>query len=183
MIITEAILREPLRRRLRARAPKRLGFGKPSAVLLPLFEADGEVRVWLVRRPSFMRDHGGQVAFPGGKLDLADGTLEHTALRETHEELGIEPTEVDLLGGLDEQITITQFAIAPFVGWIGPSTPIAPNPAEVARAFSAPLSLFLEKPRGIRRSYETGGEHIWGATSLIAHGLGRHVAEILRETT
>jgi 8-oxo-dGTP pyrophosphatase MutT (NUDIX family) len=182
MRITEAVLRERLRARLLARTPKKLGFGEPSAVLLPLFEQDGEVRVWLVKRPSFMRNHGGQIAFPGGKHDLGDETLARTALREAHEELGIEPTEVDLLGQLDEQITITQFSIAPFVGWISPSTPIVPNPAEVDRAFTIPLSLFLDSPPGIIGGYVYDGERVWGATSRIAHGLGKLAAEILRET-
>ena len=82
--LIEATLREPLRRTLAAREPRKLskGVSTAAAVLVPLFERDGEVLVWLVRRPSTMRSHAGQVAFPGGKSDATDASLLDTALRE-----------------------------------------------------------------------------------------------------
>jgi len=138
-------------------------------VLVPLFERDGEAHVWLVRRPGTMRSHAGQVAFPGGKADLSDGSPLVTALREAEEELGIPQDAVDVLGPLDEMNTITGFVISPFVGWLAPGLEMHPNPAEVARAFAAPLRAFLETPSVLLpwRGWTVDGEHVWGATAMI----------------
>jgi 8-oxo-dGTP pyrophosphatase MutT (NUDIX family) len=179
--LSERALREPLRRALAARTPRKIPFGKRAAVLLPLFEKEGDTRVWLLRRPATMRAHAGQVAFPGGKPDPSDASLEATALREAHEELGVEPAEVDVLGPLDDYLTITGYAITPYVGWIGPSVPIVPNEQEVARAFTAPLGTFLAPPTGFLhlRGYEVDGETVWGATAAIARGLGEIVRRVV----
>lgn len=144
--LTEATLREALRGALGARPSHRIapGTARPAAVLLPLFEQEGEAHVWLVRRPATMRSHAGQVALPGGKIDTADATLLDTALREAHEEVGIPRERVDVLGPLDEMHTITGFVISPFVGWLAPGTELRPSTTEVARAFAAPLRVFLE---------------------------------------
>jgi 8-oxo-dGTP pyrophosphatase MutT (NUDIX family) len=179
--LTEARLREPLRRALAAREPKKLApsSAKPAAVLVPLFEQDGEAHLWLVRRPGTMRSHAGQVAFPGGKTDLADGSPQVTALREADEELGIPRESVDVLGPLDEMHTITGYTISPFVGWLAPGVEIKPNPGEVARAFAAPLRMFLEPQRGYLpwRGWTIDGELVWGATAAIVRGF----VAILRE--
>jgi len=179
---TESTLKEPLRAMLGARAPRRLpeGAGKPAAVLIPLFERDGEVHVWLMRRPESMRRHSGQVSFPGGKHDPEDDSMLATALRETHEEIGIAPAEVDVLGQLDDSFTITSFTITPFVGWVSPGAAIVPNPSEVARAFASPLAAFLGAPTGIPpfRGWRTDGEFVWGATAAILKGLVTLLAEM-----
>ena len=170
-VLTEAILRESLRRTLRSRTPRRLapGVSTQAAVLVLLFEKDGEAHVWLVRRPTSMRSHAGQVAFPGGKNDPSDGSLLVTALRETEEELGIDRTGVDVLGALDDTLTITGFTITPWVGWLAAGTKVRPNPSEVARAFSAPLRSFLAPPSGDPpwRGWTVEGELVWGATAAI----------------
>jgi 8-oxo-dGTP pyrophosphatase MutT (NUDIX family) len=177
-----AAIREPLRAHLRTRtgvrAPK--GAGKASSVLIPLFERDGEVHLWLVRRAQGMRDHGGQVAFPGGKRDPSDDSLLTTALRETEEEVSLARAEIDVLGELDDYITITGFTITPYVGWVSASVAPRANEAEVARIFAAPLRVFLEAPTGIfpRMGYRVDGEWVWGATSAIARGLGAIVREL-----
>jgi len=141
----------------------------PAAVLVLLFEKDGEAHVWLVRRPTSMRSHAGQVAFPGGKNDPSDASLLVTALRETEEELGIERASVDVLGALDDILTITGFTITPWVGWLAPGTNVWPNPTEVARAFAAPLRSFLAPPTGDPpwRGWTVEGELVWGATAAI----------------
>jgi 8-oxo-dGTP pyrophosphatase MutT (NUDIX family) len=173
--LTEAKLREPLRRALGARRARTIpaGTARPAAVLVPLFERDGEVHVWLVRRPRAMRSHPGQVAFPGGKADAGDATPLDTALREANEELGIQRTSVDVLGALDETHTITGFAISPFVGWLAPGVEVFPSTAEVARAFAAPLGAFLESPSGVPpwHGWTVDGERVWGATAGIVRGL------------
>jgi 8-oxo-dGTP pyrophosphatase MutT (NUDIX family) len=179
--LTEATLREPLRRALAARRARKIppGATTAAAVLLPLFERDGETHVWLVRRPTTMRSHAGQVAFPGGKSDAADESLLGTALREADEELGIPPASVDVLGALDDMRTITGYVISPFVGWISHEVEPRPNPSEVARAFTAPLTAFFAPPSGVFpwRGWTTDGELVWGATAAIMRGF----VGILRE--
>jgi 8-oxo-dGTP pyrophosphatase MutT (NUDIX family) len=179
--LDESTLREPLRRALAARSARKVppGAGTAAAVLVPLFERDGEAHVWLARRPKSMRSHAGQVAFPGGKRDAADPSLLDTALRESHEELGIARASVDVLGALDDIFTITGFAVSPWVGWLAPDVELAPNPGEVARVFTAPLRAFLEEPKGIFpwRGWTVDGELVWGATAAIVRGF----VAILRE--
>jgi 8-oxo-dGTP pyrophosphatase MutT (NUDIX family) len=173
--LTEVTLREPLRRTLTARARRELprGTTTAAAVLLPLFERDSEVHIWLVRRPTSMRSHAGQVAFPGGKSDPSDGSLLVTALRETEEELGIARANIDVLGALDDILTITGFTITPWVGWIAQNVEVRPNVTEVARAFAPPLRLFLEPATGVapRSGWTVDGELVWGATAAIVHDL------------
>ena len=169
--LTEATLREPLRRMLAGRPARKLPAipGRSAAVLVPLFEREGDTYVWLARRPETMRSHAGQVAFPGGKSDAADASLRETALRETEEELGIRADQVDVLGPLDEVLTITGFTIAPWVGWVASGAQVRPNAAEVARAFAAPLRAFLEEPSGVLpyRGWTVDGELVWGATAAM----------------
>jgi 8-oxo-dGTP pyrophosphatase MutT (NUDIX family) len=179
--LSESALREPLRRVLGAR-PARSALahaGTAAAVLVPLFDRDGEAHLWLVRRPTTMRSHAGQVAFPGGKLDAVDGSLLDAALREADEELGIKRTRVDVLGALDGVFTGTGFTIAPWVGWLAPGVEVKPNPGEVARAFVAPLRAFFAEPQGVPpwRGWTVEGELVWGATAAIVRGF----VAILRE--
>jgi 8-oxo-dGTP pyrophosphatase MutT (NUDIX family) len=179
--LAESTLRDPLRRALAARSPRKAhaGAGTAAAVLVPLFDREGEAHVWLARRPTSMRSHAGQVAFPGGKNDAADQSLLDTALREAHEELGIAPASVDVLGALDDAATITGFTISPWVGWLAPDVEVRPNPSEVARAFAVPLRTFFEAPSGIPpwRGWTVDGELVWGATAAIVRGF----IAILRE--
>jgi len=179
--LTVSTLREPLRRALAARSARTApaGAGTAAAVLVPLFERDGEALVWLARRPTSMRSHAGQVAFPGGKHDAVDASLLDTALRETHEELGIPRASVDVLGALDGVVTITGFTISPWVGWLAPGVELAPNAAEVDRVFAAPLRAFLDEPTGVFpwRGWTIDGELVWGATAAIVRGF----VAILRE--
>jgi 8-oxo-dGTP pyrophosphatase MutT (NUDIX family) len=179
--LTEATLRERLKRALAHRPARKIPLGTTTAaaVLLPLFERDGEARVWLVRRPTTMRSHAGQVAFPGGKSDAADESLLDTALREADEELAIPRARVEVLGALDDTLTITGYVISPFVGWIPHDVEPRPNPSEVARAFSAPLGAFFVPPSGVLpwRGWTIEGELVWGATAAIVRGF----VGILRE--
>ncbi len=188
MKLDEARLREPLRAKLGGRSlvePPR-GYGKASAVLIPLFEREGEAHAWLVRRTRRMRAHSGQVAFPGGKCDPSDASPLATALREAEEEIGLAPDTVDVLGRLEDLSTITGYVIAPFVAWLpgdrASDWSPAPNPDEVARVFAAPLRTFLETPRGMppMRGYPVDGEFVWGATAAIARELMKLVAEVAR---
>jgi 8-oxo-dGTP pyrophosphatase MutT (NUDIX family) len=155
-----------------------------ASVLLPFFSPSGDgssldlgPHLWLVRRADGMRMHGGQVALPGGKHEPEDADLLSTALREAHEEIGLSPSDVDVLGVLDDCVTVTGFAVTPYVGWI--TKPFDPKPlaCEVARVFAAPLSAFEAEPRAVSidlgqskrivLSYEAMGEIVWGATASI----------------
>src|SRR5262245_31124439 len=141
---------ERVRRLLAARQPWRANDPtlQPASVLLPLFrgEPGGPPALWLVRRSDDLRRHGGQVALPGGKHDPDDADLLATALRESHEEIGLMPAAVDVLGALDDYATHTGFVITPYVGWV--KDPFIPEPraAEVARVFAVPLATFQEEP-------------------------------------
>jgi 8-oxo-dGTP pyrophosphatase MutT (NUDIX family) len=172
-------LREALRATLASREPRRLvpEGSTAAAVLVVLFEMDGEAHVWLVKRPTSMRSHAGQVAFPGGKHESGDASLLVTALRETEEELGIAPASVDVLGALDDIRTITGFNVTPWVGWLAHGTGVRPNQSEVERAFAAPLRSFLQAQSGVLpwRGWTVEGELVWGATAAILDDLVRRV--------
>jgi 8-oxo-dGTP pyrophosphatase MutT (NUDIX family) len=158
-----------------------------ASVLLALFTPRPEAapHVWLVRRSEGMRTHRGQIALPGGKRELGDADFLATALRESHEEIGLLPADVDVLGVLDDRETSTGYLITPYVGWITrPFTP-EPHAAEVARVFDVPLAVFADEPRRTRvpwqgterevLSYEVAGEIVWGATAAIL----RHFIELI----
>jgi 8-oxo-dGTP pyrophosphatase MutT (NUDIX family) len=179
-------LRDSLRRILSSRPPRRLPVVSTTAaaVLVPLFERDGQPHLWLMRRPTSMRSHAGQVAFPGGKLDASDASLRAAALRETQEELGIGPERVDVLGALDDTRTFTGFTISPWVGWLASDIDVTPNPNEVARAFAVPLRAFLAPPQGAPplRGWTIDGELVWGATAAIVRRLVAVVREVGAES-
>jgi 8-oxo-dGTP pyrophosphatase MutT (NUDIX family) len=183
-------LRDRIRSLLRSRTPVGMASGSliEASVLIPLFASgpDAEPSVWLVRRSDDLRVHGGQVALPGGKRDASDPTLLATALREAHEEIGLDPRSVEVLGALDDHVSGTGFVISPYVGWI--SRPFEPKPltGEVARAFAVPLSVFrgepsvryVYDPENVRRSvisFEVGDETVWGITAAILRDLLRQV--------
>ncbi len=167
--------------RLAGYVPKHARFPglRPSAVLIPLFThpADGSTFLWLMRRTEDGTAHSGQVALPGGKVDPQDTDIEATALREAHEELGLRPESVRVLGRLDDYVTITGYRITPIVGEISPAFVPMPDAREVARAFEVPLATFFGP--GERHSvtwsvyervvpaYRVGGEVVWGATLAI----------------
>jgi len=178
-ILTGDALREPLRAALAGRAVVRAtaSSATASAVLVPLFERQGEAHVWLVRRASSLRRHGGQVAFPGGKADVADVSELATALREAHEEIGLSASAVDVLGRLDDLVTGTGFKIAPFVGWVNAAFTPKPNESEVARVFGVPLRAFFARASGIPpfQGHDIDGERVWGATGKVLRDLARLV--------
>jgi 8-oxo-dGTP pyrophosphatase MutT (NUDIX family) len=172
-----------IRRVLSSRAPVTLAAKSPlvrASVLLPLFsdEPGGSSKVWLVRRGDALRTHQGQVALPGGKWDASDHDSVHTALREAYEEIGLPPGDVQILGTLDDQETLTGFVVTPHVGWIAHPFRPEPHALEVARVFSALLATFRREgvsrtvalPDGRERvvpCFEVEGEVIWGATASI----------------
>jgi 8-oxo-dGTP pyrophosphatase MutT (NUDIX family) len=155
-----------------------------AAVLVPLFEREGEMNVVFIRRSDHVESHRGQVAFPGGRVDPVDRTLLDAALREAHEEVGIPPREVQVLGAFPVTHTATSgITVAPFVGVIPETLPLKADPGEVAEIFTVPLGA-LRSPthrgdyewtmNGSSRKFPAilyGGQTIWGLTLRITLNL------------
>ena len=155
----------------------------PAAVLVGLIERDHGLNVLLTRRSDNMRSHTGQVAFPGGRQDPGEGPVD-AALREAHEEVGLEPHFVTPVGFSTPYQTGTGFLVTPVVGFIRHGFTLTPNPGEVADIFETPLSFLMdlanyqeherELPSGVkRRFYATTHEaqYIWGATAGMLRAL------------
>ena len=156
---------------------------RSAGVLVPLRVVDGEIRVVLARRTERVPHHKGQVCFPGGSRDPGDGDLLATALRESEEELGIRPGDVELLGALEPVPTVTGFFIQPFIGRIPSGSRFLLDEFEIAESFDVPLSAFTDLSR--YRAAETtflgkpylvyfldyGRHAIWGATARILRDL------------
>ncbi len=150
-------------------------------MLVPLFEADGEANVVLIKRPEWMPSHQGEIAFPGGKFEPGvDDDLEAAALREAHEEVGLQPSDVEVVAQLDAIGTVaSRFTITPFVGFLENEPLLVPNPREVDAILLVPLSTLLGD--GVFRHehwetvmadldvyfYELADETVWGATARI----------------
>ncbi len=149
---------------------------RPAAVLIPVIDRP-DPTVLLTLRTEKLSSHAGQVAFPGGKIDPGDASPAAAALREAHEEIGLEERFIELLGYSDTHLTTTGYRIAPMVARVRPGFTLTPNPAEVQDIFEVPLT-FLMGPenhqrhsrewRGLTRSYYAmpfGDRYIWGATA------------------
>lgn len=153
-------------------------------MLVPLFVQDGVPHLLLTKRTEIVEHHKGQISFPGGGEEPGDADLLATALRETYEELGLEPEAVEVWGRLDELETVVSgFAITPYVGFIARLDTLRPNPNEIDEIVVVPLSVFLDPARvrseqvlhdGRPREllfYDYGTHVVWGATARIIHGL------------
>jgi len=153
--------------------------GKPAAVLIPLLLGGGELTVFFTERPETMKEHPGQISFPGGRQNAGDATLMKTALREAKEEIGLDPALVRIVGGLNSYRTITGYAIDPVIGLVEEGFTPRLDSTEVADVFEAPLAFFLDKAnarkhtrlyRGKPRPYyafDFEGRFIWGATAAM----------------
>ncbi|MXO74507.1 CoA pyrophosphatase [Altererythrobacter aerius] len=159
---------------------------RPAAVLIAVTDRP-QPGVIVTHRPDTMRAHPGEAAFPGGKLDPGEDAVA-AALREAHEELGIHPRDVQVIGATDPFRTRTGYDVTPVLAMVPPDLPIVPNPAEVASWFEPPLAYLLDPanrtPRtvvweGAERTYFeiVWQEHrIWGVTAAIIGNLSRRMA-------
>lgn len=157
-----------------------------AAVLIAVTDKP-EPGVILTQRPRDMRDHPGQVAFPGGKIDPGEDAIA-AALREAHEEVALDPVHVQVIGTTDRYQTGTGFDVTPVLGVVPPDLDLKPNPTEVEAWFEAPLKLLLEREhwethevfwRGEMRRYlelHYEGFRIWGVTAAIIANLARRIA-------
>lgn len=169
--------------RLRARLESPTSHDAPdgtelAAVLVPFVEDGGAWSLVFTRRSDELSRHSGEISFPGGRVDDGESARD-AALREAHEELGIDPTTVDLIGALPEALTVVSgYHISPWVGVI-PNTDFQPNPREIADVIVVPLTEVTAP--GVRReqrfiragslmtnpAYDVGPNTIWGATARI----------------
>lgn len=175
---------------LKANPPRHvtLDGAKHAAVLIPIVAVPEPTLVFTVRTET-LSTHKGQISFPGGSIDPGDASAEVGALRETQEEIGLDPAKVRILGELDSFPTfVSGYVVSPFVGWLEEAPQLTPNPGEVAEILSVPVADLVED---IRR--EPGFEHagraypteawvwndrvIWGVTARIMRQFLERLAE------
>ncbi len=166
----------PPKRILKA-PPEDTSLIKLSSVLLLLFIENNELQVCLIKRPSHMKHHAGQIALPGGRIEKGETALE-TALRETFEEIGVQSDQINILGSLSEfYVEVSRFQIHPFVGWLTTKPAFKLNPYEVEKTILFPIKQFKAPFSEIEIQTVSGklnvpcikfeGEIIWGATAMI----------------
>jgi 8-oxo-dGTP pyrophosphatase MutT (NUDIX family) len=167
-----------------------------ASVLIPLVLRD-EMTVLLTQRTDHLNDHPGQISFPGGRAEASDADAVATALREAHEEIGLEAFEVEVLGSLPTYTTGTGFIVTPVVGLVAPGAALRPDPIEVAEVFEVPLAWLMNPANHQHHAIEVGGAtreflsipwqgqdangtprryFIWGATAAMLRNLYRFLA-------
>ena len=151
----------------------------PAAVLLPLCMKDGEYHILLTKRTEHLNHHRGEISFPGGSAEPDDTDLLQSALRETWEEVGIAPEDVEVLGVLDDFYSVHNYLVTPYVGIFPSHYPLRINTWEIERVLQVPLSHLL-RPEIFRTEdwnwkgrqhpvhfYTYGEDEIWGLTAAI----------------
>ncbi len=172
--------------------PKRLDLPTttPAAVLILLHEWSGQPHIVFTERTEHVEHHKGQISFPGGAYDEEDETLDRTALRETFEEIGVQPEHVNIIGQLDDLVTVSNFRVTPYVGVLASQSdyPFVPNGHEVAQMVHVPVTWLLDEQNmelEVREhmgrevlvpAFSYQGHYIWGATARMLH----HFIEIIR---
>ena len=158
---------------------------RAAAVLIPVIEHPEGLSVLFTRRTAHLHDHAGQISFPGGRAEPSDSSLRHTALREAEEEIGLDPSRVEVLGELNEYLTVTGYRVTPVVGLARPPLDLRPDDFEVAEIFEVPLAFLLDPAnhqrntlvhQGRRHHYYAmpcGPYYIWGATAGMLMNLYR----------
>jgi len=153
---------------------------KLSSVLLLLFPEGDQLYTCLIRRPSTMKHHPGQISFPGGKVEKEDASAEMAALREAREEVGIDTSSIEILGKLsDIYVEVSQFSIQPFIAWADKRPDFSLNSGEVEELILFPLNTFVTEEAYSETELQTftgplrvkyypfREEYIWGATAMI----------------
>ena len=169
---------------------KRESAGKvtKAAVLIPLISKEEGLSVLLTQRTNHLHDHAGQISFPGGRIDPGDQSPYDTALRESQEEIGLEPERVEIIGHLPQYLTVSGYSVTPVVGLVQAQAEYVLDEFEVADVFEVPLRFLLDpanhqvrlwqSEQGGRRFYSMPYENrfIWGATA----GMLRNLYHLLK---
>jgi 8-oxo-dGTP pyrophosphatase MutT (NUDIX family) len=162
-----------------------------ASVLVPLVQRAGGLTVLLTRRTDHLRDHAGQISFPGGRREPEDVDDVATALREAREEIGLDPAQVEILGSLAPYTTVTRFEVTPVVGLLAQPPRLILDAFEVAEAFEVPLAFLMNPAHHQRHEFELDGRQrqylsmpwtavqhtgereyfIWGATAAMLRNL------------
>jgi 8-oxo-dGTP pyrophosphatase MutT (NUDIX family) len=160
----------------------------PASVLIPVVARVPDPTILFTRRALHLKDHSGQVSFPGGRVHADDASPEATALREAREEIGLDARRVELLGRMPEYLTRTGFRITPVVAILTPPFELQPDANEVEEIFEVPLAFLLDPANHQRQSREWqgelrwffamdfGGHTIWGATAGMLVNLSNHLS-------
>jgi 8-oxo-dGTP pyrophosphatase MutT (NUDIX family) len=150
-----------------------------AAVLVPLFQKEGNCHLLFTKRSEEVKYHKGEISFPGGVVDEEDSELEETALREAFEEIGLKEDDVEIIGVLDDIVTITKFIVTPIVGLFTYPYPFKVSEVEIAELIEVPLTSLLDENSFSEREIFRGGQNeivyayqygkhiIWGATARI----------------
>jgi 8-oxo-dGTP pyrophosphatase MutT (NUDIX family) len=169
--------------------------GVDAAVLIPLFFKEGEAYLLFTKRTDKVEHHKGQISFPGGRMDDTDDDLLITALRETEEEVGINPSDITVLGQTDRFLTNTHYLVTPFVGSFDYPYDYQVNYDEIDRLIEVPLSHLLHdddfqiKPYEIKGQtwqihyYDYDGDTIWGVTGFLLSNFLSIVFDLPRQTS
>ncbi|MCO5065104.1 MAG: CoA pyrophosphatase [Rhizobiaceae bacterium] len=156
---------------------------RDAAVLVPVVDHPGEASVILTKRNEALRNHSGQVAFPGGRIDATDPDAEFAALRETDEEIGLHPDQIEIVGRMPDYVSGSGYRIAPVIGIVRPGFRLALNRDEVDTAFEVPLRFLMDPANHLRSSRDWngvtwaffdmpyGGQRIWGVTAGIIRSI------------
>jgi len=162
---------------------------RAAAVLVPVVAREPNPTVLLTRRAAHLKEHSGQVSFPGGRVQSDDASPEATALREAREEIGLDAARVEVLGRMPEYLTRTGFRITPVVAIVMPPFETQPDANEVEEIFEVPLAFLLDPANRQRQSREWQGQlrwfyampyqqhYIWGATAGMLVNLSNQVGQ------
>jgi 8-oxo-dGTP pyrophosphatase MutT (NUDIX family) len=149
----------------------------PAGVLIPIIVRAESLSVLLTQRSAHLKHHASQISFPGGRMEEQDDDIRQTALRETFEEVGIHPEQVDIAGYLDPSPTVTGYAVTPVIGIIEREVELVIDRSEVEHAFEVPLNFLLDRRNQVYTERKFRGEtvpvvefnferwRIWGATA------------------
>lgn len=163
---------------------------REAAVLVGLVQRAGGADILLTRRSDGLRNHGGQVSFPGGRIEATDASPVEAALREAQEEVGLRKDQARVLGYLDPLLTISNFRVVPVVVEIDPGFMPVPDPAEVAEVFQVPFDVLMDPDMLERIELQFGGrarhvfqyryqpQRIWGVTASILYNLRERLARV-----
>ncbi|WP_169544611.1 CoA pyrophosphatase [Sneathiella aquimaris] len=162
---------------------------KPAAVLVPIVHRQSKPHVILTRRAGHLNKHAGQISFPGGRAEETDQSVVDTALRESHEEIGLVPSRVDVLGTLNTYLTVTHYSVTPVVGLVEPEGDFVAEVNEVSEIFEVPLDFLIDAENHQKHSgFHNGIErfwyampyndyYIWGATAGMIKDLSDRISD------